>query len=74
MVGGDFNTNQNLEEKVGGIQDLLQSSLDFKLWFDKHNMIDIRINNGNFTWNNRRKDFAFIAEKLDRFFYYRQYR
>ena len=24
--------------------------------------------NGKFTWNNRRKDFNYIAEKLDRFF------
>ena len=31
-------------------------------------MIDIPLNNGSFTWNNRRKDQAYIAEKLDRFF------
>ena len=31
-------------------------------------MIDIPMNNGIYTWYNKRKDFAFIAEKLDRFF------
>ena len=30
-------------------------------------MIDIPIINGNFTWNNRQKDFSYIVEKLDRF-------
>ena len=31
-------------------------------------MTDVPTSNGTFTWNNRRKDFAYIAEKLDRFF------
>lgn len=68
LIGGGFNTILNLEEKVGGIQHLSQASLDFKLWTDKHNMIGIPSANGIFTWNNRRKDFAYIAKKLDRFF------
>ena len=32
-------------------------------------MIDIPIENGNCTWNNMRKDFVYIAEKLDGFFF-----
>lgn len=68
MVGGDFNTILDIYEKVGGIQHLSQSSLDFKIWCNKHSMIDIPINNENFTWNNRRKDFTYITEKLDSFF------
>lgn len=68
LVGGDFNTILNLDEKVGSSQHLSHSSLDFKSWIGKHNMIDVPMNNGIYTWNNRRKDFAYIAKKLDRFF------
>ena len=32
-------------------------------------MLEILTRNGIFTWNNRRKDFSYIAEKLDRFFF-----
>lgn len=67
-IGGDFNNILNVEEKVGGIQHLSQASLYFKVWTDKHNMIDIPTVHGIFTWNNRRKDFTYISQKLDRFF------
>ena len=50
------------------MQHLALPSLEFKAWIDKHCMVDIPINNGSFTWNNRRKDADYIAEKLDRFF------
>lgn len=65
---GDFNTILNIDEKYGGIQKSSQASKDFKYWCDSNNLIDILLNNGNYTWNNRRKDFSYIAEKLDRFF------
>ena len=67
-MGGDFNTIVSLDEKEGGVQHLNLIYLEFKAWIDKHSLIDIPLNNGSFTWNNRRKDQAYITEKLDRFF------
>ena len=49
LVGGDFNTILNLEEKVGGSKHLSHSSSDFKTWIGKHNMIDVPMNDGIFT-------------------------
>lgn len=68
LLGGYFNTILNLEEKRGGSQQISQSSKDFLKWCDYHNLLDIPFKNGNFTWNNKRKDFTYIAEKLDKFF------
>ena len=67
ILGGDFNTILSLNEKVGGPSLLSQSSKEFKLWCELKDLIDIPTNNGIYTWNNRWKDFAYIAEKLDRF-------
>ena len=67
IIGGDFNTILDPKEKIGGSSFLSNSSKDFKSWCEQHNLIDIPTNNGIYTWNNRRKDFAYIAEKLDRF-------
>ena len=63
FLGGDFNTILDINEKVGGIQLLSQASKDFKEWCVMHNLIDTLTNNGTYTWNNRRKDLAYIAEK-----------
>ena len=59
----------NIDEKFGDIQQISQASMEFKKWIDLNNLFDIPINNGKYTWNNRRKDFSFITEKLDRFFF-----
>ena len=40
----------------------------FNEWYLEKKLIDIPFCNGIYTWNNRRKDYAYIAEKLDRFF------
>ena len=68
LIGGDFNTIVDLDEKIGGIHHLPQSSLFFKACIEKHDMIDVPINNGSFTWNNKRKYSTYITKKLDRFF------
>ena len=68
VLGGDFNTILSLNEKVGGAQNLSLSSTEFKSWIDEFNLLEIPTSNGIFTWNNRRKDNEYIAEKLDRFF------
>ena len=31
-------------------------------------MIDISLNNDTFKWNNKRRDYAYIVENIDRFF------
>ena len=69
ILGGDFNTILSLDEKVGGTQHLFLSAIKFKLWIDKNSLLEIPLNNGIYTWNNRRKDKEYIAEKLDRFFF-----
>ena len=68
VMGGDFNTILSLDGKVGGMQHLALSSLEFKAWIDKHSLIEISLSNGSYTWNNKRKDEAYIVENLDRFF------
>ena len=69
LLGDDFNTILNLDEKYGGIQHTSQATKGFNIWIDLNNLIDISFNNGKFTWNNKMKNFTYIAEKLDRFFY-----
>jgi hypothetical protein len=68
IIGGDFNTILNLDEKYGGSQQIHPASVDFKKWVEDNHLVDIPMNNGKFTWNNRRKDFNYIAEKLDKYF------
>ena len=67
ILGGDFNTILENNEKIGGSHVLSQASRNFKDWCDSHNLVNIPTNNGIYTWNNKRKDSAYIAEKLDRF-------
>ena len=67
ILGGDFNTILESNDKTGGIHALSQASRNFKDWCDSQNLANIPTNNGIYTWNNRRKDSAYIAEKLDRF-------
>lgn len=68
LLGGDFNNVLNLNAKAGGLQQISQSSKDFKKWCDFHNLIDIPCKNENCTWNNKWMDFNYIAKKLDIFF------
>lgn len=68
ILGGDFNTILNLKEKTGGINKVSQAMKDFNSWYSDLNLTEVPCRNGTYTWNNRRKDFSYIAEKLDRFF------
>lgn len=67
FIGGDFNAIMDKEEKFGGSQILSQINKEFKSWTERNLLTDIPTKNGLFTWNNRRKDFNYIAERLDRF-------
>ena len=68
VLRGDFNTILNLNEKTRGVSQISQPMKDFNEWYSDHNLIDIPCSNGIYTWNNKRKDFAYITEKLDIFF------
>ena len=68
IPGGDFNTILNLNEKIGGVSRISQHMKDFNEWYAYHSLIDIPCCNEIYTWNNKQKDFTYIAEKLDRFF------
>lgn len=68
ILGGDFNTILNLNDKTGGVPWISQSMKDFNEWCEGHNLIYIPCNNEIHTRNNKWKDFVYIAEKLDRFF------
>ena len=67
FIGGDFNAIMSKEEKYGGTQAPSQATKEFKSWAESNMLADIPTKNGTFTWNNRRKDFNYIAERLDRF-------
>ena len=69
LIGGDFNTILELKEKFGGSQILTRNIIDFREWVKVIKFIEIPTSNGVFTWNNKRKDFIYIVEKLDRFFF-----
>ena len=58
IIGGDFNTILNMNEKIGGSLQISQSSKDFKIWCESQNLIDVPLKNGKYTWNNKRKDFC----------------
>lgn len=69
IIGGDFNTILKRDEKYGEIQTIPRATKDFREWTERNSLIDIPTKNGVYTWNNRRKDFSYIAEILDRFFF-----
>ena len=39
----------------------------FKNLIQRDSLMNIKTKNGIYTWNNRRKGFCYIAERLDRF-------
>ena len=69
FIGGDFNAILELKEKFGGSQILTRNIVEFREWVRVNKLIEIPIGNGVFKWNNKRKDFSYIVEKLDRFFF-----
>ena len=67
IMAGDFNAVINLEEKRGGLPRLDQSSNLLREMIGSLVLIDVKPNNGVFTWNNRRCGGEAISERLDRF-------
>eukprot|EP00253_Pinus_taeda_P004963 PITA_04963 len=63
----DLNLIRNVEEKLGGnyhadpSRDMLESIIQL------HNLMDIPLSNGKYTWSNKRTGLSNIKERLDRF-------
>lgn len=54
VLGGDFNMIRSLSEKKGGTRALNKDSLAFQIFSKSMKLVDIEINNGLYTWNNKR--------------------
>jgi exonuclease III len=67
ILAGDFNSITSLDEKRGGIARLDPSAHLLRDMIDSLHLIDVKPNNGVFTWNNRRCGAEAISERLDRF-------
>eukprot|EP00253_Pinus_taeda_P014197 PITA_14197 len=67
ILGGDLNLIRNVEEKLGGnyhadpSRDMLESIIQL------HNLMDIPLSNGKYTWSNKRTGLSNIKERLDMF-------
>lgn len=57
----------DLKEKLGGSRKITQVQKDFLNFIESNNQLDVKTSNGIYTWNNRRKGFTNIAERLDRY-------
>ncbi|GLJ54602.1 hypothetical protein SUGI_1173000 [Cryptomeria japonica] len=68
IIGEDFNAITKALDKRGGSNKLPPADLDFNDWINRNSPLEIQTVENTFTWNNRRKGFSNIAEKLDRFF------
>ena len=66
-MAGDFNVVTSLEEKRGGLAKLNPSSNLLRDMISSLFLIDVKPNNGVFTWNNRRCGGEAFSERLDRF-------
>ena len=66
-MAGNFNSITSLDEKRGGIARLDPSAHLLRDMIDSLHLIDVKPNNGVFTWNNRRCGAEAISERLDRF-------
>ena len=69
ILGGDFNALLSMSEKKGGICLPIKTIQDFSSFVEDNNLSDIFLDNGLYTWTNRRIGFLEIAERLDRFLF-----
>ncbi|XP_059073561.1 uncharacterized protein LOC131874284 [Cryptomeria japonica] len=68
IIGGDFNTITKALDKREGSNKLPSAALDFNDWINRNSLLEIQTAENTLTWNNRRKGFSDIADKLDSFF------
>ncbi|PPD96734.1 hypothetical protein GOBAR_DD06239 [Gossypium barbadense] len=67
IIGGDFNAILDNAEKEGGRRKLIALMEDFCEIVNKLSMVDLKTDNGWFTWVNNREGLAMGKERLDRF-------
>ncbi|MBA0868970.1 hypothetical protein Goshw_021310 [Gossypium schwendimanii] len=67
IIGGDFNAILENVEKEGGRRKPLALMEDFREIIDELSMVDLKTDNGWFTWVNNREGKAMVKERLDRF-------
>jgi exonuclease III len=67
ILAGDFNIITTLAEKKGGTRRLDRDVEEFSAFIDTMKLVDIRTNNGQFTWNNKQLGHHQVATRLDRF-------
>ena len=67
IIGGEFNLIRNLDEKKGGICSLNLASTMFNNTIYDLDLIDVRMTNDIFTWNNKQYGDRGIACRLNRF-------
>ena len=55
-----------MDEKYGGMLHISQATINFNMWIEKNNLLDIPTNNGSYTWNNReKKSFTYQNNWID---------
>ena len=67
ILAGDFNIIASLAEKKGGTRRLDRDAEEFSNFIDTTEMVDVKTNNGQFTWNNKRMKQNQVASRLNRF-------
>ncbi|KAK5775495.1 hypothetical protein PVK06_043391 [Gossypium arboreum] len=67
IIGGDFNAILDEAEKEGGRRKSTVLMEDFRTIVDELAMVDLKTNNGWFTWVNNREGPARVKERLDHF-------
>ena len=67
ILGWDFNLVKNLDRKNGGIRKLNLISEYFNEFIANLELVDVRMTNGTFTWNNKRIGDRGITCNLDWF-------
>ncbi|TYI50186.1 hypothetical protein E1A91_D12G084400v1 [Gossypium mustelinum] len=65
--GGDFNAIFNNAEKDGRRKKLRKDMKDFSDILEELALVDVKTNNGWFTWSNNREGSNLVKERLDRF-------
>ena len=68
VIVGDFNEPLVDDDEFDGKAVSMNSSLLFKEYLDKCNMMDIGFAGPRYTWTNRREIQTLIQERIDKFF------
>lgn len=67
ILGGDFNLITNLQEKKGGTRKMDAHSIRFNSIIHTLKLVDVRTDNGIYTWNNKRIGTQAVASQPDQF-------